>query len=89
MPLKQLTVCAECEGKTCDGAMWLWVGITENGKAVNMNTIPEENKGPKCSSSVGRAKTKALKGKAIGDEVTLFFPNWVTPAYLTLRKVAD
>lgn len=67
--------------------MWVWVAVVEDGKSQNMAAIPKESKGPNCSSSFGRKHQKALRGLAVGAEVTLFFPNWVRPAYLTLRKV--
>lgn len=87
MPTKQITVCASCESKTCDGAMWVWTSILEDGKFKDMDTIPKENKGPLCSASFTRKHQKALRDRVVGDEVVLSFPNWVRPALLTVRKV--
>lgn len=88
MPTTQVTVCTSCWSQACDGALWVWAAVTrKDGREVDLATIPAENRGPSCSSSFGRKHKKALVGAAVGAEVTLFFPNWVEPSYLTLRKV--
>ena len=90
MPMVTITktVCAYCRNATCDGSMWLWVAVTEkNGQSVGMSIIPAENKGPKCPWCFGRGHQKEMMNKAVGDEVVLYFPNWVRPSHLTVRKV--
>jgi hypothetical protein len=83
------TVCAHCLNATCDGAMWAWASLSENGVSVDLATIPAENKQPRCSSCFGgRKHKKALSGREVGEEVVLYFPNWARgPAHLTVRKV--
>jgi hypothetical protein len=88
MPTKVITkvVCTTCERSSCDGAIWDWVELFE-GKLVDLNSIPAENRTGQCTSSYGQKHKKALTGKVVGDEVTLLFPNWTRPARLTVRKV--
>jgi len=87
MPTKQITVCAHCGKISCDGGMWVYVRVVEGDKDCGLSGVHKENRGPKCSLDLGLRQYKHLKGKQVGDEVTLFYPNWVRPAHLTVRKV--
>lgn len=87
MPTRQITVCAQCGKESCDGARWVWVALREGSKMVDLATIPAENRGPDCSLTYGRKHLSALRGQPLGAEVTLYFPNWVRPAHLTVKKV--
>lgn len=97
MPLKTITttVCATCGMKSCTGELWEFVAVTEYpgdyffkgpGKVKNLSNRP-----PRfhvvCNLRSGRAKF--LKGKKIGDEVTLRYQNWATPSICVVRKIED
>jgi len=89
MPTKQITVCAKCGKKTCDGGLWDWVEVVERGVTQPLSAIPTENRVGCCTLDFGVRNRKALTGKQIGDRVTMHFSNWTTPADLTVEKKAD
>ena len=97
MPTKTITttVCTTCGKKSCDGGLWLKIRIVEYpgdyqfkgpGTDVDLRTIPKENMS-RCTLGTGRAKF--LKGKKVGDEVSLDYRNWATPAKVVVRKIED
>lgn len=88
MPTKQITVCASCGKKTCDGALWKWVRMRhiKTGKVVGLARVPIENQ-TGCTLSYGVRNRKALTGRDVGDQVELRFTNWVIPTDLTVEKI--
>lgn len=89
-------VCATCGKKSCSGEQWEFISLVEYpndyffkspGKPVNMSTLPKHWRRITCNHVSGRAKF--LKGKKIGDEVTLQYPNWSCPTIAVVRKIED
>lgn len=91
------TVCTTCGKKSCTGERWEFIAITEypgdyffkgTGKVVDLTTLPQGSWFPvMCTGRSGRAKF--LKGKKVGDEVTLNYQNMATPSICVVRKIED
>lgn len=97
MSTKTITICSTCGKKSCDGGIWKMIDLYETtweayhhklGKCtytqVDLDTIPEENK---TNCTLGWGKQKLLKNKNIGDKIILEYPNWASPAMVTLIKI--
>ena len=100
MPTKTVTitttVCTTCGKKSCTGERWEFIAVTEHpgdyffkspGKPRDMSTFPPHWERVTCNLRSGRAKF--LKGKKVGDEVTLHYQNWATPSICVVRKIED
>lgn len=90
MPTIQITVCARCGKKSCDGGLWKWVKVTRlsDGVETPLSKIPVKNQ-TGCTLDFGVSNRKHLVGQPVGTEVDLTFPRWIGPSVLRIRKIED
>lgn len=89
MPTIQITVCATCGKKTCDGSIWKKVSvIRKDNNAEEIHRVHPDNL-LDCSLGHGVSRNKLLKNKSVGDHVVLEFDNWVRPSIVTVEKIED
>ncbi len=94
MPTK--TLCPRCRRKSCSGELWEYVSITEYPTdpevilpAVAVDMTKEGNELYICQGSAQYQRENLEGDFAVGDEVTLHFPNWTPPSIAIVRKIED
>lgn len=89
MPTIQITICARCGLKTCDGGVWKYISIISKADgSERIDKIPQENLGS-CSMDFGRSRFKSIRDKSVGDVVRLEFDNWSDPSSVLVEKIED
>ena len=102
MPTKTITVCTTCGKKTCDGSRWQvvtitgWNTTTFHPQGQRTFEGPSENIDPAKLPASARVTcpselrhVKELKGKKLGDEVTLEYIRGLRPYTHVVRKIED
>ena len=90
MPTIQITVCANCGKKTCDGGIWKKISIIRKDTGEEDIASCHPTNLIDCQLSYGVSRRKCLSNKKVGDIVTLpDFNNWVNKSIVTVQKIAD
>ena len=101
MPTKTIIVCSNCNKEQCDGSIWKKIKVVEYEQRkvreyfqeptgieieIDLSNRSEESL---INCSLGTGRYKFLKNKKLGDEVRLEYDNWVTPAWVLVKKIED